>query len=130
MSKLRAEITYSHRLNSDTGFEKTLNVNELLINQNKENNEIENDHEIIVDDDHEIAVEELDNDSNQLDIEDEFSEYLQDWTDMLKEEELAENDECEEEDNTTTDGVIHPANDNNAKWELISLFKPNLKLPF
>jgi len=73
--------------------------------------------------------EELDNDINQPNLENEFSEYLQDWVDMLKEEELAL-DENEFENNTIVDDVTHPAHDNDAKWELITLFKDNLKLPF
>ena len=127
MSKLRAEITYSHRLNSDTNLENTfnININESLINQNRENNVT-----IPMEDNQEIPMEEeLDNDINQPNLENEFSEYLQDWVDMLKEEELAL-DENEFENNTIVDDVTHPAHDNDAKWELITLFKDNLKLPF
>src|SRR5215475_4744679 len=117
MSKLRAEITYSHRLNSNTNFENTLNINESFISQNREDNVItpmEGNQEIPI-----IPIEdESDNDIDQPNLENEFSEYLQDWADMLKEEELAF-DENEFEDNTTIDDITHPANDNDAKWELI-----------
>ena len=129
MSKLRADITYSHHLNTNTRFENTLNINELLINKNKEDNVTntsmpkENDHE-------DLMEEELDDNTNQLNLENEFSEYLQDWVDMLKEEELAINDENEFDEDHIIDDITHPAIDDNAKWELITLFKNDLELPF
>ena len=129
MSKLRADITYSHHLNTNTRFENTLNINELLINKNKEDNVTntsmpkENDHE-------DLMEEELDDNTNQLNLENEFSEYLQDWVDMLKEEELAINDENEFDEDHIINDITYPAIDDNAKWELITLFKNDLELPF
>ena len=129
MSKLRADITYSHHLNTNTRFENTLNINELLINKNKEDNVTntsmpkENDHE-------DLMEEELDDNTNQLNLENEFSEYLQDWVDMLKEEELAINDENEFDEDHIINDITYPAIDDNAKCELIILFKNDLELPF
>src|SRR4051794_19320451 len=132
MSKLRAEITYSHRLNSNEPI--NLDTNESLFNQDRENdtgvliNTLEENEEIF-----EIPIEEteedLDDENNQLNLENEFDEYLQDWINMLNEEEFANSDNFDESD-IINNNNIHPANDTNAKWKLTTLFKNNLELPF
>jgi hypothetical protein len=132
MNKLRAEIIYSYHFNSNEPI--NLDTNESLFNQDRENdigvpiNTLEENEEIF-----EIPIEEteedLDDENNQLNLENEFDEYLQDWIDMLNEEEFANSDNFDESD-IINDNNIHPANDTNAKWKLTTLFKNNLELPF
>ena len=146
MSKLRADITYSHHLKSNDTSEFTISdidINELFINQNRENNNTTDDDNTSIRKNNEIPIEEeSDDEIDQTNTENEFNNYLQGWEDMLKEEEEADY----EEDNTDSndfdnsnnfgnnsnivDNIVHPAIDTNAKWILVNLFKNNLKLPF
>lgn len=130
MSKLRADITWKHRISSNsisTPFNIITNVEDQVNdNENPEDNE----------ENIEILREELDNENADADnLEQEFSNYLQGWTEMLEEETLKfqnEEDEINELDElneTSIDNTIHPAIDPNAKWNLESLFK-DLELPF
>jgi hypothetical protein len=143
MSKLRANITYSHRLKSDEISESIIsdiNIDELFINQNRETNRENND---TIDDinvltrkgNDEISIEEeSDDETDQTNLENEFCDYLQGWEDMLKEEESADyednSDDFNESDDNIVNNITHPANDINAKWMLVTLFKNDLKLPF
>jgi hypothetical protein len=144
MSKLRADITYSHRLKSNDTSEFTMSdidINELFINQNRENNNTTDDVNTSTRKNNEID-EESDDEIDQTDTENEFNNYLQGWEDMLKEEELADYEEDDIDSNDSdnsnnlgrnsniVDNIIHPAIDTNAKWILTTLFKNNLKLPF
>ncbi|GBB84310.1 hypothetical protein RclHR1_10920005 [Rhizophagus clarus] len=78
--------------------------------------------------------EESDDEANEAgEPENKFGEYLQGWV----EEKNAESNEDSDEDNDSTDNntanihdVTHPAIDVNAKWELKTLFKDNINLPF
>src|ERR1051325_3198274 len=147
MSKLRADITYSHRLNSNITSEfnisDNINIDELFTNKkNNEtdaaNNSTEKNNEILIEEGEEEEEEEDDDDNNnnetdQINIENEFGEYLQGWADMLKEEELANyEDDLNDEDNSSDDeniivnNIIHPAIDTSAKWILETLLKDNL----
>ena len=151
MSKLRADITYSHRLNSNITSEfnisDNINIDELFTNKkNNEtdaaNNSTEKNNEILIEEEEEEEEEDDDDDNNnnetdQINIENEFGEYLQGWADMLKEEELANyEDDLNDEDNSSDDeniivnNIIHPAIDTSAKWILETLLKDNLNLPF
>src|SRR5688572_29410660 len=88
MSKLRANITYSHRLKSNNTSEFTMSnidINELFINQNRENNNTTDDINTSTRKNNEID-EESDDEIDQTDTENEFNNYLQGWEDMLKEE--------------------------------------------
>ncbi|RIB04754.1 hypothetical protein C2G38_2283078 [Gigaspora rosea] len=58
----------------------------------------------------------------------EFGEYLQEWVEMLDEEEEADIIE-DQGDYIELDDIIHPAIDENAKWKLSGLFC-SLELPF
>ena len=147
MSKLRADITYSHRLNSNITSEfnisDNINIDELFTNKKNNgtdaaNNSTEKNNEILIEEEEE---EEDDDDNNnetdQINIENEFGEYLQGWADMLKEEELANyEDDLNDEDNSSDDeniivnNIIHPAIDTSAKWILETFLKDNLNLPF
>jgi hypothetical protein len=133
MSKLRADITYSHRLNSKITSDFTiLNTNSIL-DPNRNNNIVDtNTTEILMEKSNEILIEEdSDDEIDPINIENEFGEYLQGWTDMLKEEELANNDDDSDDIlNSTIDNIIHPAVDTNAKWVLSTLFKNDLDLLF
>jgi hypothetical protein len=133
MSKLRAYITYSHLLNSKFTSDFTiLNTNSIL-DPNRNNNIVDtNTTEILMEKSNEILIEEdSDDEIDPINIENEFGEYLQGWTDMLKEEELANNDDDSDDIlNSTIDNIIHPAVDTNAKWILSTLFKNDLDLLF
>lgn len=147
MSKLRADITYSHRLKSNDTSEFTISdidINELFINQNRENNNTTDDDNTSIRKNNEIPIEEeSDDEIDQINTENEFNNYLQGWEDMLKEEEEADYEEdntadSNDSDNSNNfgknsnivDNIVHPAIDTNAKWILVNLFKNNLKLPF
>ncbi len=144
MSKLRADITYFHRLKSNDTSEFTMSdidINELFINQNRENNNTTDDINTSTRKNNEID-EESDDEIDQTDTENEFNNYLQGWEDMLKEEELADYEEDDidfnnsnnsnnlDKNSNIVDNIVHPAIDTNAKWALTTLFKNNLKLPF
>ena len=126
MSKLRADITYSHRLNSNVTSNFT--ISDTNINITNISNLMEKSNEIPVENNEILIEEESDDKTDQINIENEFGEYLQGWTDMLKEEELA-NNEDDSEDNAV-DSITHPAVDTNAKLMLETLFKNDLNLLF
>ena len=133
MSKLRADITYSHRLNSNVTSDFT--VSDTNINITDIPNLMEKSNEIPVEKNNEILIEEDsdDDETDQINIENEFGEYLQGWTEMLEEERISnlneDIDEVIDEDNIINNS-IYPAIDVNAKWELKTLFKNELNLPF
>ena len=121
MSKLRADITYSHHLNN-------FNITSDFTNINITDISMEKNDELLVEKNDEILIEEdSDDETDQIDIGNEFDEYLQGWTDMLKEEELANNDDDSDD---IVDDITHPAVDKNAKWILGTLFKKDLNLLF
>ena len=127
MSKLRADITYSHCLNSNITSDFTILETNSILDANRKNNIADTD-TLMIEDNEIIIEEDSDDETDQINIEDEFGEYLQGWTDMLKEEELA-NNEDDSEDNAV-DSITHPAVDTNAKWTLGTLFKNDLNLLF
>ena len=134
MSKLRADITYSHRLHNDPSFiEPAIDIN----NTNQDSDNI-NDLENIGNPADNLAPavedsdsEEPDEEADESQLENEFADYLQGWADMLEEEENAEFDgDSYENDSITLNNITHPAINNNAKWVLENLFKDNINLPF
>ncbi|CAB4374853.1 unnamed protein product [Rhizophagus irregularis] len=137
MSKLRADIIYGHHLhNNPILIEPTLNIddaNETDTNQNPGNlngleNNRGNDPAVNLETNPKPIEVDYDSDDEAFEpqLENNFSEYLQGLTEMLKEEENAEIDEVDEESNTSLDDITHPANDTSAKWELITLFNNNI----
>src|SRR6266545_3479711 len=116
MSKLRADITYNHRLHNDSLFtEPTIDIND------PDDNLVEEE---------DPGFEESNKEADESQLENEFAEYLQDWVEMLEEEENAEFNDFDENDNSTLENITHPAVDVNAKWTLENLFKDNINLPF
>ncbi|CAG8813687.1 30731_t:CDS:2 [Gigaspora margarita] len=73
-----------------------------------------------------------DEDNEEYDLpyifEAEFGEYLQEWVEMLDEEEEADIIK-DQDDYVELDDIIHLAIDENAKWKLSGLFC-SLELPF
>lgn len=139
MSQLRADITYNHWLQSNSTINKDIYdiferqstfkepepepEPEAEAEASTSNTTQEQDFfETTMVDEH--SDEELDN----VSFEGDFSNYLQGWADMLKEEQRFEREETEEEA-SSIENITHPAIDKHAKWELISLFK-ELVLPF
>lgn len=138
MSKLRADITWKHRINFNSSIQTPFSI----INDIEENNymNIEKNVEKNVENIEENSEENLESEdeedeeeTNIPELEKEFGNYLQGWVEMLEEEtskfqnEEYEIDEIDE--SVTTDNIIHPAIDPDAKWKLESLFK-DLKFPF
>ena len=136
MSKLRADITYNHHLYNNTISEPTLDidVNNTEINQNPENleNPGDNDPAANLEPNSEPIEDDSDEEITEPQLGNSFGEYLQGWAEMLEEEENAEFDDSDEENNTSLNDITHPANNTNAKWELLTLFKSNVDigLPF
>ncbi|PKK62159.1 hypothetical protein RhiirC2_717911 [Rhizophagus irregularis] len=139
MSKLRADITYSHRLyNNPTSIEPTLDIddtNKTDVNQNPSSleNSKDNDPVGILEDSSDPIGEDSDEETTELPLENDFGEYLQGWAEMLEEEEnVGFDEESSEENNISLDDVTHPANDTNAKWPLAILFNNDIStgLPF
>lgn len=146
MSKLRADITYNHRIhdnqmsvepnnidddtnnvhddeNNDDGADTNQDSNNRL--NNLEGGEGSNPAVNL-----EADSEPLDDDSDDenTEFESKFGEYLQGWAEMLNEE---DNDDDDDYD-ISLDDITHPAIDSNAKWELEFLFNKNINvdLPF
>ena len=92
MSKLRADITYSHRLNSNITSDFTILETNSILDANRKNNIADTD-TLMIEDNEIIIEEDSDDETDQINIENEFGEYLQGWSDMLNEEELANEDD-------------------------------------
>ena len=124
MSKLRADITWKHRINSNLPVSTPIKI----INDIEEEDN-ENDDNIEIEENIEKNLEEEEEDENLADLEEELGDYLQGWSEMLEEETY----EFEENENEIVhieiNNILHPAIDSNAKWKLDSLFK-KLQFPF
>jgi hypothetical protein len=129
MSKLRADITWKHRINSNLPVPTPIRI----INDIEEEDNDKNDDDIEIDENNEENLEEEEEDENLADLEGELGNYLQGWSEMLEEENtqfLNDDYETDELDlYTNTMEIIHPAIDSDAKWKLESLFK-DLEFPF
>jgi hypothetical protein len=130
MSKLRADITWKHRINSNLPVPTPIRI----VNDIEDNDDDDkNDDNIEIEENVEENLEEEDEDENLADLEEELGDYLQGWSEMLEEENArSQNDDYEIDEldlYTNTMEIIHPAIDSNAKWKLESLFK-NLDFPF
>jgi hypothetical protein len=143
MSKLRADITYSHRLHNNQLITKpTIDNDDINVDQDPGNldsiNSLADNLVPIEENNSEQSDDEADDEVNdEPQLENEFGDYLQGWIEMLEEEKNAESngDSDEDDDNTdddtvNIDDVTHPAIDTNAKWVLKTLFKDNINLPF
>ena len=140
MSKLRADITYNHRIcNSPIFVDNANETNQNTGNLNGPEYTKDNDPEINLEADLEQIEEGSDDEDTGSQLENDFGEYLHGWAEMLEEEENAEildeeenNESNVEKSNTPLDNITHPANDNNVKWNLLTLFdyNVNVDLPF
>ena len=122
MSKLRADITWKHRINSNLPVPTPIKI----INDIEEEDN-ENDDNIEIEENIEKNLEEEEEDENLADLEEELGDYLQGWSEMLEEENVRfQNDDYEIDEldlDTNTIEIIHPAINSDAKWKLESLFK-------
>ena len=139
MSKLRADITYNYRLHNSPIFDDDENeTNQNTGNLNSPENTKDDDPDVNLEASPEQIEEGLDDEDTESQLENGFGEYLHGWAEMLEEEENAEtlneeeNIEYVEKSNTPLDNITHPANDDNAKWNLLTLFNYNVNvgLPF
>ncbi|PKC54134.1 hypothetical protein RhiirA1_477901 [Rhizophagus irregularis] len=115
MSKLRADITWKHHINSDSSILTSLSII-ITCNEEENNNEKEVEENLVI-----IKEEE----EEEEDLEKKFNNYLQGWSEMLEEEtyEFEENENENDIMHITVDDILHPAIDPNAKWNLNSFFK-------
>jgi hypothetical protein len=133
MSKLRADITWNRRVNSNSSISNPINIitdiekDQMNDDKNFKKN-IENIEDFILNEELDI-----DDESDSIGLENEFNNYLHGWTEMLEEENFRFQNEDNEIDDfeidDLIDDIIHPAIDPNAKWNLESLFK-DLELHF
>ncbi|CAG8657340.1 2874_t:CDS:2 [Gigaspora margarita] len=157
MSKLRANITYQHRREPDNLFFTFFNTastydntttqtmhNNTAITQTTHSNtastQMTHDNTTTntnIESSDKTQNKHLDEDNKDEDNEEcdlpyiskaKFGEYLQEWVEMLDEEKEADIIE-DQDDYVELDDIIHPANDENAKWKLSGLFC-SLELPF
>jgi len=138
MSRLRADITWKHRININSSIPTPFSIindieesNYINIEKNVEEN-VENIEENLEEEN--IESEEDEEEANTSELEKEFGNYLQGWAEMLEEETSKfENEEYEinemDVSDVTTNDIIHAAIDPDAKWKLESLFK-DLEFPF
>ena len=133
MSKLRADITWNRRVNSNSSISNPINIitdiekDQMNDDENFKKN-IENIEDFILNEELDI-----DDESDSIGLENEFNNYLYGWTEILEEENFRFQNEDNEIDDfemdDLIDDIIHPAIDPNAKWNLESLFK-DLELHF
>ena len=118
MSKLRANITQKHHINSDSSILTSLSI---IIHNEKENNnkkEVEEDLLIIDDSSNEEKKEEKENKKKKKkkeNLEKEFNNYLQRWSEILKEETHEFENNEDEIVHIIVDDTLYPAIDFNAK---------------
>ena|SRR5829696_68582 len=135
MSKLRAEITYNHRLHNNSLF--TESTTEPINTDDTDQDPVNLDNPVddLVPAEENYSEESDDDEADEPQLENEFGEYLQGWIEMLDEEKNAEFDENSDE-NTEDNNMVnvhditHPAIDTSAKWALETLFKNNINSPF
>ena len=137
MSKLRADITWKHRVKSNSSIPTPLSIItdvEMNNDENSNENSNENSHESPNENPNENSndLEESDNEEIELshltDLEKEFGNYLQGWAEMLEEETLRfqsneEDDKIDELNEIAVNNIIYLAIDPNVKWNLDTLFK-------
>ncbi|CAB4388178.1 unnamed protein product [Rhizophagus irregularis] len=92
----------------------------MTCNEKENNNEKEVEENLVI-----IEEEEGEEKEKEKDLEKEFNNYLQGWSEMLEEEtyEFGENENENDIMQITVDDILYPAIDPNAKWNLSSLFK-------
>ncbi|GBB87657.1 hypothetical protein RclHR1_14120002 [Rhizophagus clarus] len=135
MAKLRAEITYNRCKQETLPLNPTINYTELeqqninLDDQDKESN-LNNEHievnkDIEVDEDIEVNEKE---DSDILDDGNNIEEQFQNQLGQLLE--MGNNEFEFDTDDMDVENTEHPAQNNDAKWDLKIIFKNNLRCPF
>ena len=111
MSKLRADITWKHRVNSNINISLPLkiledinedNIEENLNDYNEAEKNVENENNEEKKDDEEDEEEDLTN------LQGELGNYLQGWTEMLEEESLKFQNEEFETNELNVDSITHP----------------------
>ncbi|GBC09020.1 hypothetical protein RclHR1_08550006 [Rhizophagus clarus] len=135
ISKLRVDIIYNHRLhNSPIFVDDTNEINKNTGNLNGPENTKDDDSDVNLEAGLKQIEESLDDKDNESQLGNGFSEYLHGWAEMLEEEKNAkildeeENVESVEKSNTPLDNITHPANDDNVKWNLLTLFNYNMNV--
>src|SRR6266487_4487616 len=127
MSKLRADITWNHRVNSNSPISTPLNIITDIEDQTNDDENLDENHN------ENTEKKEEDDEEDLANLEKEFGNYLQGWAEMLEEETLRfqndEDNEFDELNEIIVNDITHPAIDPNAKWNLDSLFK-ELELSF
>ena len=131
MSKLRADITWKHRINSNINISLPLkiledinedNIEENLNDYNEAEKNAENEKNLN-NEEKEDDEEDEEEEEDLTNLEGELGNYLQGWAEMLEEESLKFQNEEFETNELNVDSITHPAINSNAKWQLESLFK-------
>ena len=137
MSKLRADITWKHCVNSNINISLPLkiledinedNIEENLNDYNETEKNAENEKNLN-NEEKEDDEEDEEEEEDLTNLEGELGNYLQGWAEMLEEESLKFQNEEFETNELNVDSITHPAINSNAKWQLESLFK-ELEFPF
>ena len=132
MAKLWADITYKRRKQESDSTIAHIDIEskeqELpdtnLNEQNKENN-LNDAENIETEIDEDNSESDSDNDVEEEEIQ--IQDQLDQWLKILQEN----NENVDDLDfNLDIDGIDHPAENNNAKWNIKIMFKDNLHFPF
>lgn len=147
MSKLRASISYQHRIDEAKATQQQQareNIAEPIVIDDTEDNEVNNEDYEVNNENYEANNEsnEENNENNEENTNESqassnWNELINMWEQLLLQEkeaeEQAENDLGDDYDIEIDDFLLdrtHPALDNDAKWNIEEIFVDNLGAPF
>jgi len=113
MAKLRADINYNQRIQQEDSIKEDTNLNE------KDN---EGTADVLIHDNEDILNDDEsdDQDEEEAKLTSQFNDHLNEWLELLQ----------QEENNEDIEDIEHPAQNTDAKWNLGIIFENNLHKPF
>jgi len=127
MAQIRGELQREKFVKSITFDDQRVNNNRVAIPIGDE----EIDDDII--EPPELNIDDIDVDESDNEDDEEIDDFIRLWFEGLDEEDINEdsisNDEINESLNELLNTQIHPADNNDAKWDLTTLFKSQLVAP-
>jgi|SRR5438034_6907371 len=127
MAQIRGELQREKFVKSITFDDQRVNNNRVAIPIGDE--EIDND----IIEPPELNIDDIDVDESDNEDDEEIDDFIRLWFEGLDEEDINEdsisNDEINESLNELLNTQIHPADNNDAKWDLTTLFKSQLVAP-
>jgi len=127
MAQIRGELQREKFVKSITFDDQQVNNNRVAIPIGDE----EIDDDII--EPPELNIDDIDVDESDNEDDEEIDDFIRLWFEGLDEEDINEdsisNDEINESLNELLNTQIHPADNNDAKWDLTTLFKSQLVAP-